>query len=90
MKSIPPLLALLVVLLVPFSLAARGPSGRYGPVRVRPHMTNRGNYVAPHMRTAPNRSRYDNWSTRGNLNPYTGKRGTQRPIPLRYKTRLVN
>ncbi len=35
-----------------------------------------GSYVAPYYKTAPNRSKFDNFSTKGNYNPYTGKKGT--------------
>lgn len=38
-----------------------------------------GTYVQPHFRSSPNRSKLDNWSTKGNYNPYTGKRGTKNP-----------
>lgn len=38
-----------------------------------------GSYVAPHYQTAPNNTLMDNWSTRGNVNPYTGERGTRDP-----------
>lgn len=38
-----------------------------------------GSYVAPHYKTTPNRSRLDNFSTKGNYNPYTGKKGTVNP-----------
>jgi len=38
-----------------------------------------GTYVAPYHRTSPNRTRVDNWSSRPNVNPYTGKRGTKDP-----------
>ncbi len=34
-----------------------------------------GTYVAPHYRSDANSSRFDNYSTRGNTNPYTGERG---------------
>ncbi len=37
-----------------------------------------GRYVSPHMRTRSNSTRYDNFSTKGNVNPYTGKAGTKR------------
>lgn len=40
-----------------------------------------GTYVQPHYRSSPNNTRIDNYSTRGNANPYTGKRGTQDPYP---------
>lgn len=38
-----------------------------------------GRYVAPHYKTTPNRSRFDNYSTKGNYNPYSGKKGTANP-----------
>jgi len=38
-----------------------------------------GTYVAPYHRTSPNRTRTDNWSSRPNVNPYTGTRGTKDP-----------
>ncbi len=44
-------------------------------VSVRGYTTRRGTYVQPHYRSNPNRSRYDNWSSRGNYNPYTGRKG---------------
>ncbi len=34
-----------------------------------------GTYVAPHYRSDANSSRFDNYSTKGNTNPYTGERG---------------
>lgn len=38
-----------------------------------------GTYVAPHYRTAPDSNPYNNYSTRGNTNPYTGEEGTVDP-----------
>lgn len=38
-----------------------------------------GTYVEPHIRSSPNNSKLDNYSTRGNTNPYTGERGTKSP-----------
>lgn len=38
-----------------------------------------GVYVAPHVRTAPNNTNTDNYSTKPNVNPYTGKKGTVAP-----------
>jgi len=37
-----------------------------------------GTYVAPHYRSEANGYRYDNYSSQGNTNPYTGERGYQR------------
>lgn len=34
-----------------------------------------GTYVAPYMRSNPNSFRFDNFSSQGNYNPYTGQRG---------------
>ena len=39
-----------------------------------------GRYVAPHYKTTPNYSKFDNFSTKGNYNPYTGKKGTVDPF----------
>lgn len=38
-----------------------------------------GTYVKPHYRSSPNSTTSDNWSTKGNVNPYTGKVGTKSP-----------
>lgn len=38
-----------------------------------------GTYVAPHYQTAPNATKVDNWSSKPNVNPYTGKAGTKDP-----------
>ena len=57
---------------------ARGRGGRGGDlVRVAPHVRKGGSFVPPHARTGPNSTKLDNWSTRGNVNPYTGKQGTK-------------
>lgn len=43
-----------------------------------------GTYVAPHYRSAPDGNFYNNWSTKGNVNPYTGKAGTRVTPPAGY------
>lgn len=43
--------------------------------RVKSYTKKSGKYVAPHYRTSPNKVKYDNWSSKGNYNPYTGKKG---------------
>lgn len=48
-------------------------------VHVRGYTKKDGTYVAPHERTAPNNTNLDNYSTKGNVNPYTGKEGTKEP-----------
>lgn len=48
-------------------------------VAVRGYVKKDGTYVAPHYRSSPNSTTYDNYSTRGNVNPYTGQSGTRTP-----------
>lgn len=67
-------------------IAARGGGGRGSnskgsTTHVRGYTTKRGTYVEPHQRTAPDKSKANNWSTKGNVNPYTGKEGTKEPVP---------
>ena len=38
-----------------------------------------GRYVMPHYKTAPNKTRLHNFSTKGNYNPFTGKKGDVNP-----------
>lgn len=45
-------------------------------LRVRGYYKSNGTYVEPHYRSAPNGTKSDNFSTYGNVNPYTGKEGT--------------
>lgn len=40
-----------------------------------------GSYVEPHMRSDANETPLDNWSTKGNVNPYTGEEGTRNINP---------
>ena len=43
------------------------------------YVTKKGERVAPHDRTGENKTKGDNWSTQGNVNPETGKAGTKPP-----------
>ena len=36
-----------------------------------------GSYVMPSYRSSPNKTKLDNYSTKGNYNPYSGKTGTK-------------
>lgn len=45
--------------------------------RVRGYVRKDGTYVMPHRRSAPDGRFWNNWSTSGNINPYTGKYGTK-------------
>jgi len=46
---------------------------------VRGYTRKNGTHVKPYKRTSPNGTQRDNFSTKGNVNPYTGKKGTKTP-----------
>lgn len=48
-------------------------------VHVDGYYRQNGTYVAPHYRSAPDGNVFNNYSTRGNVNPYTGQMGTVNP-----------
>lgn len=47
--------------------------------RVRGYTKSNGTYVQPYYRSSPNSFKIDNYSSRGNYNPYSGKIGTIKP-----------
>lgn len=49
---------------------------------VNGYMKRDGTYVAPHHKTNPDRNPYNNYSTQGNTNPYTGQQGTREPYQV--------
>lgn len=65
------------------SHSSRGHSGMSGTGSsssshaVRGYTTRRGTHVAPHHQTHPDHTQRNNYSTRGNVNPWTGKAGTR-------------
>lgn len=52
-------------------------SSRLSAVHVRGYTKKNGTYVGPHFRSKANKTKKDNWSHKGNINPYTGKVGTK-------------
>ena len=48
---------------------------------VNGYYRSNGTYVQPHYRSSPNGTTLDNYSTKGNVNPYTGQPGTRNPYP---------
>jgi hypothetical protein len=68
--------AVLIALAVASGVCMAKNSGSHS---VRGHIKKDGTYVPPHHATNPNETRSDNWSTKGNINPYTGKDGTKQP-----------
>ena len=64
----------LVLALTCAALPARAQSYHQG------YMNPNGVYVQPHYQTMPNNTTSDNWSTQGNVNPYTGQPGHINPV----------
>lgn len=50
-----------------------------GSHSVSGYTRSNGTYVAPSHATNPNGTKSDNYSTRENVNPYTGQAGTKSP-----------
>lgn len=78
----PVTLAIMVACAVPFlTLISTETEAKKsgGSTSVRGHVTKKGTYVQPHRRTNPDGSKTNNWSSKGNMNPYTGKKGTVDP-----------
>tara|TARA_B100001079_G_C15973813_1_gene324499 strand:- start:194 stop:442 length:249 start_codon:yes stop_codon:yes gene_type:complete len=63
---------LLVIILVFFTIGSV-----FADTWVNGYYRSDGTYVQGHYRSSPNSSKQDNWSTSGNTNPYTGKKGTK-------------
>lgn len=70
------LLAAIGALTFPLGTYAKSGSSSHS---VKGYTKKDGTYVAPHKQTNPNGTKQDNWSTKGNVNPYTGKPGTKNP-----------
>lgn len=47
---------------------------------VKGYLKKNGAVVYPHFKTRPNKTQRDNYNTKGNINPYTGKKGTKAPL----------
>jgi hypothetical protein len=54
---------------------ASGSPTNSGSHSVSGYTRSNGSYVAPSYATNPNSTRSDNYSTKGNVDPYTGKSG---------------
>lgn len=47
-------------------------------VKTKPYIRKNGTYVKDSVKTKPNRTKADNYSTKGNSNPYSGIKGTKK------------
>ncbi|MBT9528527.1 MAG: hypothetical protein IV105_24970 [Rhizobacter sp.] len=72
----------LICVVVLAASAAHAKGGKGGSHHVSGHVTKNGAYVPPHQATNPNGTKTDNWSSKGNANPYTGKEGTKDPYAV--------
>ena len=50
-----------------------------GSHRISGYTKKSGTHVAPAHATNPNKTKRDNYSSKGNVNPHTGKAGTKDP-----------
>ena len=65
-------------------IAAIGISTVSADVYVNSYTKKNGSFVQGHYRSNPDGNFYNNWSTKGNVNPYTGSIGTRVSKPLSY------
>ncbi|WP_232786540.1 hypothetical protein [Achromobacter sp. DH1f] len=63
------------------TMPSYGTGSKSSSTGVHGYTNNNGTYVAPHQRSTPDSSLNNNWSTKGNTNPYTGQPGTKRGSP---------
>ena len=70
------IITILLLLIAQYSSAQKRTEG---------YTKKNGTYVAPHFKTKSNKSKHDNYSTKGNTNPFTGKKGTVDPYKNRKK-----
>jgi hypothetical protein len=53
---------------------------RSGTVSARPYLKRNGIFVGRSFRRSPNPTRFDNYSAKGNVNPFFGKKGYRNPL----------
>lgn len=77
----------LIILALALPAHARSKSSGYRTYAPKIHSTtvkghykpSAGKYIMPHRRTTADRTQYNNWSSKPNVNPYTGQGGTKTP-----------
>lgn len=60
-------------------VASASAAPAFADTYVNGHIRRDGTYVQPHYRTDADSNRFNNYSTQGNTNPYTGQRGSVDP-----------
>ena len=69
----------LLIFIVLISLTIQGQSRSSSDVYVKGYVRKNGTVVPGYYRSAPNNTNRDNFSTKGNTNPYTGSKGHIEP-----------
>lgn len=72
-------LALLAVVVTVSSVAS-------AQTYVRGYVRNNGIYVSPHFRSYNDGNQFNNWSYRGNSNPFTGTKGYRSYQPYSFNS----
>lgn len=70
---------LLLTLVATLTTAKNSSETSGGSHSVKGHVKKDGVYVAPHQATNPNNTQRDNWTSKPNVNPYTGTQGKKEP-----------
>lgn len=74
-----------IVAVIVFALVVASSASAAKTQNVKGYTKKDGTRVESHKRTAPDSSRTNNWSTKGNVNPETGKKGTVDPTSPKKK-----
>lgn len=67
------------IMTIALGVIVAGEALAQGTVYQPGYMRRDGTYVDPHYRSTPDGNRFNNWSSQGNINPYTGRQGTIDP-----------
>lgn len=73
-------ITIIFVAALALSMSAMAKGGGHvnsGSHTVSGHVTKSGTYVQPHHATNRDSTKVNNYSQKGNVNPYTGKEGTK-------------
>lgn len=70
-------ISLISIIFISLFLAISPPQAE-ALVRVKGYPKKNGKFVQPHFRMPPNGLKIDNFSQKGNVNPFNGKKGTKR------------
>ena len=73
-------LSILIVLIIAFGFSSQA----LALTRVKGYVKKNGTYVAPHYKTDKDSTKLNNWSTKYNSNPFTGKKGYVNPYKIKY------